>query len=91
LGAYELEYARRILRVIADFTAEEWREIRRLCQLIRLDPLQDNRNKIVLLQYLPVVFYAYVTQDFWIVYHVTRNRVIINNIGRAGYSEPAPW
>ena len=65
------------------------RAVRRLLGLIQLDPSLDNLAKHVIL--VPPVFYTvYTTARFWIVYPVSGNVIVVNNIGRAGVSEPTP-
>lgn len=88
---YELRYARRVLELITEFDEEEWREIRRLCHnIIRQDPSIDNEHKLFFGRF-PLVFTLYASPRFWIIYSVSNTIITVENIGRAGYSDPSPW
>lgn len=91
MGNYTLFVAKRIARVLREgFTGDEQREIRRLLDVIQGDPLPDELNKFIL-PWPPAVFYAYVTPQFWIVYHVVGSEITVYNVGRSKDYEPVPW
>jgi len=90
VSTYSVVVSRHLLPRLRQFDSADRREIRRIIGLIQLDPSPDNRVKI-LIPVMPVFYTAYMTGRFWIVYHVNGRVIHIDNVGRAGLSEPTPW
>jgi hypothetical protein len=57
------------------------REVRRLLAIIQLDPWIDNRHKVCFLM-APILLMAYVTAQFWILYHVPATGIRVTAIWR---------
>ncbi len=78
---YSLSLSRPAADRVALFSPQEQREVRRLLEVIRIDPSIDNVHKIVF-PMPPAVFTAYVTSQFWIVYHVMGTAIRVTSIWR---------
>jgi hypothetical protein len=79
--AFSLSLTRPARNQFALLSAPDRLAVRRLLGLIQLDPSIDNRSKIVF-PMPPGVFTAYVTSQFWIVYHVIGPAIRVISIWR---------